>query len=127
MFTFDLENTNTFLTTLTAFPPPLPKAQPLFPRVLFLIIAIIVITIIIATNSTIATTTTRISFLVLRVSHVRHVQLSPSDRFEQEWNRAHAESDGNAQKDFFLIRGRLFHLIIFRRVMTERSDEAMRF
>ena len=127
MFTFDLENTNTFLTTLTAFPPPLPKAQPLFPRVLFLIIAIIVITIIIATNSTIATTTTIISALVLRVSHVRHVQLSPSDRFEQEWNRAHAESDGNAQKDFFLIRGRLFHLIIFRRVMTERSDEAMRF
>ena len=124
MFTFDLENTNTFLTTLTAFPPPLPKAQPLFPRVLFLIIAIIVITIIIATNSTIATTTTRISFLVLRVSHVRHVQLSPSDRFEQEWNRAHTESDGNAQKDFFLIRGRLFH---FRRVITERSDEAMRF
>ena len=126
MFTFDLENTNTFLTTLTAFPPPLPKAQPLFPRVLFLIIAIIVITIIIATNSTIATTTI-ISALVLRVSHVRHVQLSPSDRFEQEWNRAHAESDGNAQKDFFLIRGRLFHLIIlFRRVITERSNEAMR-
>lgn len=127
MFTFDLENTNTLLTTLTAFPPPPPKAQPLFPRVLFPIIAIIVITIITTTNSTIATTTTIISFLVLRVSHVRHVQLSPSDRFEQEWNRAHAESDGNAQEDFFLIRGRLFHLIIFRRVMTERSDEAMRF